>query len=155
MQDGVPRPDDRDRRSVRVDRGGVGGPIDADREPRHDRGSHRDEVRRQASRERPAAIGRPTRTDDGDGGIAAQRRRIPEHVQDVWRHLDARQADRVSRILDGQHPEAEVADPGEGRVRASGGFGDGLGDLGCDDAVRLVGPVVALRGGETLHAAGR
>ena len=61
------RPDDRDGPPAGVERRGVGGAVDADRQPGHDRRIGRDERPGDPRREGPPAGRRPARPDDGDG----------------------------------------------------------------------------------------
>ena len=84
----VARADDRDGRAVGVDRGGMRGAVDADRETGDDARPDLDEARRDPCRGGPSGVRRPARPDDGDGRIGAQRGRVAEDVQQVWRHLD-------------------------------------------------------------------
>ena len=120
MQDGVARADDRDRGPVRIDRGRVRCPIDADRQPRHDRRTDGDQVPGELSADGPPGVGRPAGTDDRDRGTGLHRGRVAQDEQDVRRHLDRGQPARVCVVGHGHHPKTEAADPGERLWRSFG-----------------------------------
>ena len=76
---------------------------------------------------RPESVGRRV-PDDRHGRPGAHRGRIAEDVQDVRRHVDRREAEWIRRLLHGDDPQAELADPLERRSRGLRGAGDRLGD---------------------------